>query len=150
MENHLLLYKKKKMDPIVHRVTGSYLGFERKNIEKKGRKEDTVAENDGIHLLTATSTPELTCSSREEKRRLLTDNRRRMMVRSDRQWTMQLPSPSSNPVQRAFLSSGKKGMKKCKEEGGKKYGKSLGFLESWSREESMCLVFPLFPLPSSQ
>lgn len=31
---------------------------------KKGRKEDTVAENDGIHLLTATSTPELTCSSR--------------------------------------------------------------------------------------
>lgn len=150
MENHLLLYKKKKMDPIVHRVTGSYLGFERKNIEKKGRKEDTVAENDGIHLLTATSTPELTCSSREEKRRLLTDNRRRMMVRSDRQWTMQLPSPSSNPVQRAFLSSGKKGMKKCKEEGGKKYGKSLGFLESWSREDSMCLVFPLFPLPSSQ
>lgn len=148
MENHLLLYKKKKMDPIVHRVTGSYLGFERKNIEKKGRKEDTVAENDGIHLLTATSTPELTCSSREEKRRLLTDNRRRMMVRSDRQWTMQLPSPSSNPVQRAFLSSGKKGMKKCKEEGGKKYGKSLGFLES--REDSMCLVFPLFPLPSSQ
>ena len=85
MENHLLLYKKRKMDPIVHRVTGSYLGFERKNIEKKGRKEDTVAENDGIHLLTATSTPELTCSSREEKRRLLTDNRRRMMVRSDRQ-----------------------------------------------------------------
>lgn len=37
MENHLLLYKKKKMDPIVHRVTGSYLGFERKNIEKKER-----------------------------------------------------------------------------------------------------------------
>lgn len=31
---------------------------------RKERKEDTVAENDGIHLLTATSTPELTCSSR--------------------------------------------------------------------------------------
>ena len=42
MENHLLLYKKKKMDPIVHRVTGSYLGFERKNIEKKERQKMTA------------------------------------------------------------------------------------------------------------
>lgn len=150
MENHLLLYKKKRWILSCIEWPAPIWASNERISKKKGRKEDTVAENDGIHLLTATSTPELTCSSREEKRRLLTDNRRRMMVRSDRQWTMQLPSPSSNPVQRAFLSSGKKGMKKCKEEGGKKYGKSLGFLESWSREDSMCLVFPLFPLPSSQ
>lgn len=69
------LYKKKKKpvtlaknqkDGSIVESDRSYLGYasnERKNMEKRkeGRKEDTVAENDGIHLLTAT---ELTCSSR--------------------------------------------------------------------------------------
>lgn len=55
---------------------------------------------------------------------------------------MQLPSPSSNLlVQRAFLSNGKKGMKKCKKKKKKNIEKVSVFLNGGREEDSMCLVF---------
>lgn len=125
----------------------SYLGYasnERKNMEKRkeGRKTRWQKMTAFIFLRQPNWRVLL-----EEKRKLLADNRRRMMVCSDRQWTMQLPSPSSDLVQRAFLSNGKKGMKKCKE---KKISKKVLSNGGWERIACVSSFRdPLFPFPSS-
>ena len=76
-----------------------------------------------------------------EKRNLLTDNRRRMMVRSDRQWTVQLlcntRSAQSNLGRLASSTTGEKGKKKEK----KRNCRKSRFLESWLEVERSPVLY---------
>lgn len=150
MENHLLLYKKKRwILSCIEWPAPIWASNERISKKKEGRKTRWQKMTAFIFL-------------RQPPRpnwRVLRARKNAGCSRTtgDGWWSVRIGNercnclrPRATRCNELFCRRRKKGMKKCKEEGGKKYGKSLGFLESWSREDSMCLVFPLFPFPSSQ